>query len=127
MSKDLPKPFNGAVFYEDSLVYAALANYPITPGHAVVVWKKRVKDVHLLSRSEYEHLMDVVDRVRSAMLKVLRLKKIYLLYLDEVLHVHWHLIPRYHKQGFTVLEEKPGKLTDFSLVLKLKQEMTRRK
>ena len=74
--ENLPKPFADAVFYEDSWVYAALANCPITPGHVVVVWKKRVKDVHLLSRSEYEHLMDVVDRVRSAMLKVLRLKKI---------------------------------------------------
>ena len=115
MYKDLPKPKKGAVFYEDKKLYATLANYPITKGHTVVVWKKKVMDLHLLPKKDYEHLMDSVDMVRDTMLKVLKIKKVYLIYMDEANHVHWHLIPRYNEKGFNVLEEKPGKLKDVSL------------
>jgi diadenosine tetraphosphate (Ap4A) HIT family hydrolase len=123
MHKDLPKPKKGAVFYEDNKLYATLANCPITKGHVVVVWKKKVKDLHLLSKKDYEHLMDSIDMVRDAMLKVLKIKKVYLIYLDEANHVHWHLVPRYAEKGFNVLEEKPGKLKDVSLADKLRKAL----
>jgi len=121
--KDLPKPRRGAIFYEDNKLYATLASYPITKGHVVVVWKKKVSDLHLLNKREYEHLMDVVDAVRNAMLKVLRVKKVYLVYADEAKHVHWHLVPRYNVKGFNILEEKPKKLKDVSLARKLKKNL----
>ncbi|KYK26289.1 hypothetical protein AYK26_05265 [Euryarchaeota archaeon SM23-78] len=123
MRKDLPKPRKGAVFYEDKKLFAALANYPITKGHVVVVWKKKVRDLHLLNKKDYEHLMDVVDAVRNAMLKTLNIKKVYLIYLDEAKHVHWHLIPRYSIKGFNVLEEKPKKLKSVSLAKSLKKNL----
>jgi diadenosine tetraphosphate (Ap4A) HIT family hydrolase len=34
---DFPKPLKGAIFYEDSKLYATLANLPITKGHVVIV------------------------------------------------------------------------------------------
>ena len=123
MHKDLPKPKKGVVFYEDKKLYATLANYPITKGHVVVVWKKKVKDLHLLCKKDYEHLMDVVDAVRNAMLKVLKVRKVYLIYADEARHVHWHLIPRYNVKGFNILEEKPKKLKDVSLARKLRNNL----
>ena len=95
---DLPKPKKGAIFYEDSRVYAALANSPIAKGHVVIVWKKKVADLHLLKRKDFEHLMDMVEKVRNALLRVLKIRKVYLLYMDEIKHVHWHLIPRYNKK-----------------------------
>lgn len=119
MNTDLPKPKRKAVFYEDKKLYAALANFPITKGHVVIVWKKKVTDLHLLKKKDYEHLMDIVDAVRNAMLKTLRIKKVYLIYMDETKHVHWHLIPRYNKKGLNVLEEKPKKLVDISLARNL--------
>ena len=112
---DLPKPLKGAMIYEDKKLYACLATSPLAKGHTVVVWKKRVKDLHLLSRKDYEYLMDRVDEIRNWMMKALRVKKVYLLYMDEVKHVHWHLIPRYDKKGFAALEAKPKKLKDFRL------------
>jgi len=80
--------------------------------------------LHLLGRKDYEHLMDVVKKVRNAMLKVLKVKKVYLVYMDEVKHVHWHLVPRYNKEGFNILKEKPKKLKDISLAENLSKKLT---
>ena len=123
MHKDLPKPKEGAVFFEDKYLYATLANYPIAKGHVVIVWKKKVTDLHLLAKKDYEYLMDIVDDVRNSMLKTLKIKKVYLIYMDEANHVHWHLVPRYDKKGFNVLEEKPKKLKNISIAEKLKRNL----
>ena len=116
---ELPEPFEKAIFYEDDLLYSCLANYPKAEGHSVVVWKKSVDDLNLLSRGNYEHLMDTVDDVRDAMMKVLDVEKVYLVYMDETNHVHWHLIPRYNNKGYAVLEQEPEELEDFSLAQKM--------
>ena len=76
-----------------------------------------------MSRREYEYLMDVVDIVRNALIKTLNVEKIYLLYMDEVNHVHWHLIPRYDEKGFTLLQHDPGELEDFTLAKKIKNNL----
>jgi diadenosine tetraphosphate (Ap4A) HIT family hydrolase len=67
--------------------------------------------------------MDVIDVVRDAMLKTLKIKKVYLLYMDEVKHVHWHLIPRYNEKGLNVLEEKPKRLLDTDLAKLFKRNL----
>lgn len=111
----LPKPFDSAIIYEDKQLYACLANMPIVAGHTVVVWKNKATDLHLLSRKEYLYLMDIVDKVRTAMLKTLAVEKVYLVYMDEVNQVHWHLVPRYNKKGYAVFMDKPKKLKNFKL------------
>jgi len=120
MKKDLPKPKDGSIFYQDKKLYACLANYPITKGHVVVIWKKKVSDLHLLNKKDYEHLMDKVDEIRNAILKILKIKKVYLIYMDEAKHVHWHLVPRYNEKGYDVFKHKPKKLKDINLAKKLK-------
>ncbi len=115
MKNNFPKPFKNAVIYKDKKLYACLANEPIVYGHVVVVWHKAVKDLNLLSRQDYEYLMDKVNDIRKAMIKTLKVKKVYLLYMDEANHVHWHLIPRYNKLGVKNLTGKPGKLKNFTL------------
>lgn len=123
MNTKLPKPYNQAIIYEDSKLYACLANYFIVRGHSVVVWKKSVSDLHLLSKKDYEYLMDKVDEVRNALLKTLKIKKVYLIYMNEAKQVHWHLVPRYNEKGFDVLRHKPVKLIDFSLTDKIKSNL----
>lgn len=108
-------PGKGSVFYEDKKVIAHLASFPITKGHAIVVWKELVPDLHLLGPHEYMHLMEVVENVRNALLKVCKVEKAYLMYLDETKHVHWHIIPRYNEQGYTLLAHQPKQINDFSL------------
>jgi len=123
MHKDLPTPKEGSIFYEDKNLYATLANYPLAKGHVVIVWKKKVEDLHLLGKKDYDHLMEIVDYVRNSMIKSLKIKKVYLIYMDEIKHVHWHLIPRYNKKGLNVLKEKPKKLIDLSLAKKFKENL----
>jgi diadenosine tetraphosphate (Ap4A) HIT family hydrolase len=115
MSNKLPKPHKNAIIYEDSKLYACLANFPIVRGHTVVVWKDNVEDLHLLSRSDYEYLMDKVNMIRDAILDTLNLEKVYLLYMDEVKQVHWHLVPRYEEMGMDLLNKKPEVLNEFKL------------
>ena len=107
--------------YEDDRVYVCLASEPIAKGHTIVAWKKDVSDLHLLSREDYEHLMDVVDMARSALQKLLNIEKVYLVYMDEIKHVHWHLIPRYNEQGYNVFLHEPLRTRDFSLASPLKK------
>ncbi len=111
----LPNPYENAIIYEDEKLYACLANEPMTDGHVVVVWKEKVSDLHLLSKKDYEYLMNRTNEIRSAMLKALDIEKVYLVYMDEAKQVHWHLIPRYNRKGFENFVRKPGKIKDFSL------------
>lgn len=120
---DLPEPFEEAVFYEDEKLYGCLANHPKVRGHTVVVWKDDVKDLHLLSRDDYEHLMDKIDDIRTALIEYLGVEKVYLVYMDETEHVHWHLVPRYEEKGYNVLEHDPGELQDFEPAEKLEEKL----
>ncbi|OGD69724.1 hypothetical protein A3I18_01145 [Candidatus Campbellbacteria bacterium RIFCSPLOWO2_02_FULL_35_11] len=117
----LPKPYKNTIIYEDSKLYACLANEPIVEGHTVIVWKDKVADLHLLTRKNYEHLMERVNEIRSAMLKALDVEKVYLLYMDETRQVHWHLVPRYNTKGFENLTQKPGQIKNFSLDDKIRK------
>lgn len=123
MKNNFPKPFKNTIIFKDDKLYACLANNPIVPGHVVVVWKKEVKDLNLLKRKDYSYLMSIVNDVRRAMIKTLKVKKVYLLYMDEANHVHWHLVPRYNKFGFDNLSGKPGKIKDFKLDNKIKDNL----
>lgn len=126
MKAKLPKPFSKSIIYDDSKLYACLANYPFVKGHTVLVWKKPVSDLHLLSRKDYEYLMDRVDEIRNSLIKTLKIKKVYLVYMDEANQVHWHLIPRYNEKGFDIFQHKPSKLKDFSITEKIKSNLKTR-
>lgn len=123
MRSQLPKPLSRAIIYEDKNLYACLATHPVTKGHVVVVWKKVVSDLGRMSERDYDRLMDAVNAVRSAMLAALKIKKVYLVYRDEMRHVHWHLIPRYNKKGFDIFLHAPKKTADFSLAPKIKRHL----
>lgn len=118
----LPTPPKEAILYEDEKLYVCLASFPITKGHTVIVWKSNTEDMHLLSRKDYEYLMDVVDVTRNILLEKLNVEKVYLMYMDEVKQVHWHLIPRYEESGVNVLTHSPVESKDFLLATTLKSD-----
>ena len=120
---NLPKPSKQSLIYDDQNLYACLAKFPITEGHTVVVLRKKVSDLKLLSDRDYDYLMDTVFAVRNALLKTLKVKKVYLVYMDESNYVHWHLIPRYKEKGFDIFQHKPKSLKDFSLAKKIKKNL----
>ncbi len=119
MNDDFPKPHPDSIIYEDSKLYACLANDAVALGQVVVVWKKDVEDLHYLSERDYIYLMEKVDEIRDAMLLALNIEKVYLVYMDEAKHVHWHLIPRYDKKGYNIFLDNPVKVKDYSLAKKI--------
>jgi diadenosine tetraphosphate (Ap4A) HIT family hydrolase len=120
MSK-LPNPPLESIICDNEWLYVCLALFPITKGHTVVVWKKDLPDLHDLSDSEYDYLMEIVDITRDVLLKTLNLEKVYLVYMDEIKQVHWHLVPRYNEQGFDIFSHEPKETQDFSLIPELKK------
>lgn len=123
MRTNLPLPHQEAILFEDEKLYACLANYPLSEGHSVIVWKGDIKDLHLLHRSDYLHLMEHVEILRNALMKTLDVEKVYLIYMDESNQVHWHLVPRYNEKGYNLLTHEPEILTDFSLTEKIKSNL----
>lgn len=122
--EDLMTPPREAIFYEDERVYACLASFPDTKGHSIVAWKERRTDIHELSKEEYEHLMNVVEIARNALLTTLHVEKVYMVYLDETKHVHWHLVPRYNEAGVNILLHDAQEIHDFSLAREIQQHIS---
>lgn len=121
MRTKLPKPAAKAMLYQDEKLYVCLATHPITPGHVVIVWRKDVPDLKRLTPRDYDYLMDTVNAVRTAMIRALQIKKVYLIYMDEAQHVHWHLIPRYNRKGYDIFLHQPKQTTDFRLAPKIQE------
>ncbi|MFA6447370.1 MAG: HIT domain-containing protein [Patescibacteria group bacterium] len=116
-----PKPDPKSIIYQDSKLYVCAAAHPFAKDHLLVVWKKDVKDLHALSCKDFEFLMEIVDATRDTMLEVFKVKKVYLFYMDEARHVHWHLIPRYKAKGFSIVVGHKVPNSDFSRVPELKK------
>ena len=110
-----------SVFYEDNKLFVALAYDSLTKGHSVIVWRDKVEDINSLSSNDYDYLMDVVNVTRETLKVYYKVEKVYLMYLDEVKQVHWHLIPRYNEKGFNVLNHTPNKLDNFDDAIKLQE------
>jgi len=117
------KTVKKSIIYEDEKLYICLAKYSFTKGHTIVVLKNEISDLKLLPDRDYDYLMDTVFAARNALIKTLKVKKVYLVYMDESNHVHWHLVPRYKKRGFGVFQKKPEILKDFSLANKIRKNL----
>ena len=120
--EEFPEPMEGSVFYEDDKIYACLAFHPIMEGHTIVVWRKKVRDLTRLNREDCSRLMEVVCKIREALMVVYEVSKVYVAYLDEIQHVHVHLFPRREdgEKGFGVMAQPHGELTDLSIVPRLR-------
>jgi diadenosine tetraphosphate (Ap4A) HIT family hydrolase len=120
---ELPKPDKKAIIYEDENLYVCLATFPLAEGHTIISCKKDFSDLKLLPDRDYDYLMDTVFAVRNALLKTLNLKKVYLIYMDEAEHVHWHLVPRYKEKGFDVFQHEAESIKDYSLAKKIAKNL----
>jgi diadenosine tetraphosphate (Ap4A) HIT family hydrolase len=110
---DLPEPKEGAVFWEKEDFYACLANEPKVRGHSILVWRNQVEDLTLLDDEEYLKLMEALETVQEALEDFYNTDKVYLAYIDETRHVHWHLIPsKNDEKGLKLLTGESGELTD---------------
>jgi diadenosine tetraphosphate (Ap4A) HIT family hydrolase len=112
-----PEPKEGSIFFEDRETYACLAFEPRVPGHTIVAWRADVEDLNDLTPAGFSHLVHVVYRVRNVLLGEFETDNVYVFYLNEAKHVHFHLLPRMPggEKGPGLLSRPAGELTEHDL------------
>lgn len=122
--EEFPGPKKGSIFYEDEKTYACLAFEPIVDGHAVVAVKRNdIDDIGKLPKEERSHLLKLVfEAARPALIECYQVEKVYVVYIDETRHPHFHLYPSRKKdgEGFGLMTRQHKELTDFSMISRLR-------
>ena len=91
--------------YEDDLTYAFMDINPLNDGHALVIPKYHAENIYTTPDEWFGPTMSTVQRIASAVNKVVRPEGINLLQANgpgakqSVFHLHMHVIPRYADDG----------------------------
>jgi len=95
--------------YEDDLVVAVMDIQPINPGHIFISPKKHVKLVSELGEDLAAHIFKIAIRLNDALRKSgLKCEGVNFFLADgeaamqEIPHVHLHVIPRIKGDGFSL-------------------------
>ena len=93
--------------YQDNLCSAFMDIQPVNPGHVLVIPNRHAPYLAELQAAEGEHIFGVAQRLSAAIRKSgVRCEGINFFLADgeaamqEVLHVHLHVFPRYIGDGF---------------------------
>lgn len=103
--------------YEDERVLAFLDIGPLSRGHTLVIPKERAAHLHQLSDESAAAIGRVLPRLCRAVMKASGASSYNVLQNNgasahqAVFHVHFHIIPRFEKEGLG-LTWKSGKLDD---------------
>ena len=95
--------------YEDEQVLAFLDIGPLSTGHALVIPKERKAYLHELSDASAAAIGHVLPRLARAILEVTGAQAYNVLQNNgaaahqEVLHVHFHIIPREEERGLGIV------------------------
>ena len=114
--------------YEDDHVLAFLDIGPLSEGHTLVIPKERKTHLHELSDEAAAALGRVLPRICRAMMEATGASAYNLLQNNGsaagqvVMHVHFHIIPRFGNQGLGVLWNSSD--IDSSAATELVQRMT---
>ncbi len=94
--------------YEDEHVLAFLDIFPLSHGHTLVIPKERKAHLHQLSDDSSAAIGRVLPRVARAVLKATGASAYNVLQNNgraahqEVMHVHFHIIPRIAESGLGI-------------------------
>jgi histidine triad (HIT) family protein len=99
--------------YEDGHVVAFMDTMPVNPGHVLVVPKRHFKELNEMDETTGMHLFRAAMRIERAIREAdIRCEGTHLLQnngraaLQEVLHVHLHIIPRYKGDNMKMIFER---------------------
>ena len=93
-----------AVVYESDTTFAFLDHNPVHKGHTLVIPKKPVVDIFTLTDPEAGDLMRTIVRVANAVQKAIGAPGVNIISNNgveagqEVLHLHFHVVPRFDKE-----------------------------
>jgi histidine triad (HIT) family protein len=91
--------------YEDEFVLAFLDIFPCSDGHTVVIPKKHFAEIAEVGESEWVNLMNGLKKAVEKVDSVLKPAGMNVGINNRkaagqaVPHLHWHIIPRYEKDG----------------------------
>lgn len=97
----LCQPDAAPVLYRDDALRVVAVEDPRLAGYCRVIWNAHVAEMTLLDDFERARLMAAVWAVEAAVHAVLAPAKINLASLgNQVPHLHWHVIARFHDDPF---------------------------
>jgi len=74
----------------------AIADNYFREGHCNVIVKRHIRSVSELEQEEYNSILDLINKVSTALEKKYDCEKTYLLSIgDKVNHLHFHIIPKH--------------------------------
>jgi len=90
--------------YEDSDVVAFLDADPVNVGHMLVIPKKHFTKISDMSSNDLGKLMPAINKLSKAILKLADglnvMQNNNKVAGQAIMHVHFHLIPRYEGDGY---------------------------
>ena len=118
--------------FENELVIAFLDVNPLSPGHTLVVPKQEMAELQMLSPASAAALGAALPLVAAAILKATGATAYNILQNNgamahqEVMHVHFHIIPKYEDGRGLAITWKPSAIDHASaakLTTHVKQEL----
>jgi histidine triad (HIT) family protein len=104
-----------AKIYENDKILAFLDINPVNPGHTLVVPKKHIKNMEDVPDDLLSELIIAVKKITKAIKEALGTDSVNLGLNNGILagqlvpHVHFHIMPRFEKDGYKHWEGKPYK------------------
>lgn len=113
--------------YEDDKVLAFLDIKPVNPGHVLVIPKNHAANLEEIAEYDLEAVMLAVKKLGQRIKEKLECPAYNVILNNgeasgqEILHLHFHLVPRYENDGlkhFPHSEYKEGEIEEFQEKLK---------
>ena len=90
--------------YEDKHCFAFLNIKPVNVGHILIIPKKHFETIDEMNQEDFCNLNEEILRLSKGILKIADglnvMQNNRLAAGQEISHVHFHLIPRYEKDGY---------------------------
>ena len=110
--------------YENELATAFLDISPVSNGHALIIPKRHFTKAHEMDTKTWEATADAMSEVTKKLVEKLGVTDYNILQnngkkaFQEVMHVHFHIIPKTDKSGL-LLDSKKTKEWDLDKTIKL--------
>jgi len=111
--------------YETKDIFVFLDINPYTRGHSLVIPKKHYQDIFNIPAEELEKLIVEVQKTAKLLKDKLNAEAINIFQRNgrmagqEIDHIHFHVVPRYGKDGVEMLPKGNYQGNDFEKIVKL--------
>lgn len=113
--KIIKKEIPSKVIYEDDKVLAFMDNMPICDGHVLVIPKKHFEDIYAIDSDTFLHMFEIAKKLAEKIMRILNKEgatfSINYGNMQEVKHLHLHIMPNFKEKATLTYEEVYDMLT----------------